>query len=496
MAGLALLLALIASSCIDSDSFSTDKISEKIELDDIGLNLKLATAKLTLGEIFPETPDTIKYYESAEGKQGIMFYAEQKEVVKFGIDNIPALNEIPQTFTPVYFTGTSTNSPIDLSIPLQMDGISISTIDTEMELSVDYADMLENSTLQLDFPSSSSEQKFIKLDIPTGRGSLQQSIRQKVQVDSSGNLPLTLTVHTPAGASSTQPGNITISYSPAKIYSIKGKISRLEVDVPQSSYEFDFGQLEKITEGIRFFDPRIIIPITDDIGLSGESDFQLTAQMSDSSKVPIKLSEPLLFNPQKQRLQIDNSNSNIASFSNGSLLPKKIDLSGKIAFFSNDDEVELNETSQFSADCSMEIPLDLSINSSFEVDTTELNADFSDEVRAATLCINSLNELPMDASVQLGFFDEDTKMEIDQVEVGLLKAAPVSTNGIVTTAVTDEAKIELDAEKLKNLGKAEKLIIRLKLATTDHDKEQNVLLLTNYKLNFDINIKGKLKANF
>ncbi|MFV0345365.1 MAG: hypothetical protein ACK5IQ_03840 [Bacteroidales bacterium] len=493
--GLVPLLGLSVNSCINSDTFNTDKISDDLGIENVGLMLKLAKAELTIGDIFPSVSDTVQYFTDAEGNERIMFYFKQDELVSYGLEDAAKFGNIPAQTVDVLFTGLGGTVTSQLEVPLSIDGMSIQTIDADLNMDITYSGMAESVGVQLIFPSSESTPNSLSVNIPKNSGSLTKSTRQRLNADTNGNLPLQVKVTTTTGTSSAQLGRLEIKFSPAKVHYLKGTVRDFSVSIPEGKYPFNFGQLENFTQGIKFFDPRIILPITDNTGLSGRADMNISANMSDGSNVTVETTEPLAFNPGNDTISINNSNSNITDFTNGSVLPREVIVGGNISLYSNNSLIEMDEQSKFAVGCTVQIPMDMSINSSYDVDTVKLDGSITDDVSAATLSINSESELPVAATILLGLYDEDTGTVLDYVEAGLIDAAPVSANGIVSKSVESKKDVVLSEEELKNLGKAEKLIINVKLVSTDQDKGQNIVLLTNYKLNFDINIKGKLKLD-
>lgn len=488
---IAILLGI--SSCINSETFDTDKISEDIEIDNFGLILKLARADLTLGDIFPATSDTVQYYTDADGNERIAFYIEKDEIASYGLENIPKLQNAPSITTIVPFTGLGGSTTTNLDIPLDIDGMSVANIDGELNIEITYSDMSSAVDVTLLFSSSESKPNSFSLTIPQNSGNITKSARQKLKTNELGNIPIQISISMPAGASSTQPGKVEIRLSHTKLYSITGIINNFSTDIPNERFNLDFGQLGDFSDGIKFFEPSVILPISNNTNLSGNAAVNLSAKMSDGSTRPIEIYKPLTFESHTEEITIDPSNSNITDFADGSSIPQYIDADGKVSLHSNGAIVEMNEQSRFTIGCRIQLPLNIAINSSHNVDTLDLDNNIPNELTAATLGINSISELPVNATILLGLYDEETSTVLDYVEAGIIDAAPVNMNGIVETLIEEKKDIKLSPEELKNLKDAEKIIIRLKLLSTDYDKAQNVVLLADYKLKFDINIKGKLK---
>ncbi len=493
--GSVFLLISTVFSCIDSDGFDTDKISSDLGIDDVGLMLKLATAKVTVGDMFPAATDTIQYYTDEQGNERILFYLENEEVVSYGLKDAARLDNIPSQTVLVPFVGTANTITTNLEVPLSTEDVSIQLIDADLELNIQYTGMLAPIHIDLVFPSSGSMPNTLSLAVSEGSGSLSQVTRQQLNVNADGNFPMQVIVSSPVGVSSSQLGKLEISFARPTMYHFKGVVNQILLPIPEEKYSFDFGQLEDFSQGIKFFDPRVLLPIADNIGLSGSADVEVVAKMNDASVIAIEVPELLTFEAGKDTLKIDSSNSNITELTDGSALPRDILVDGKVYLSSNESAIEMDENSKFSVGCIIQIPMDMSINSSYNVDTIELNSSTTDELSAATLLIQSTSKLPVTATVTLGMYDEDTETTIDYVEANLINAAPVGIDGIVTAAIEGNKEIVLTAEELKNLGKSEKLIVNVKLVSTDFEKNQRVVLLTDYNLDFEVSIKGKLRVD-
>ncbi len=481
-------VAIGLSACVNPEDFDTDKISDKLEFEDMGLMLKLAKAELTVGDIFAEVTDTLKYYTDKEGNERIMFYMTQTNFVSYGIEDLPELDLSNEQSIMIPFTGAAGELSQQIKIPAKMKGVELSALNAAFDLNVAYSNMEQSISLKLQFSTPSAEPVII--NIPRGGGNIAQTVSQNLQMEN-GTIPVWATISVPAGNASSQLGKLTLKISNPSASYVKGKVISLDMPMPEKSYSFDFGKLTEFAEGIQFFNPSMSLPINNNTELSGIANVNAKANMSNATTVKVDV-DPIPFKAGNDTVTVDKTNSNITDFTNGEALPEEVIVDGLINLTSNNKEIELNEQSEVSVDCTVQIPMDMAMSSSYKVDTIDIDSDVIEDMLAAKLRINSFSELPVDADILFEMYDEDTQSIIGTIKASIIRAASVAANGIVTKASMSVEEIELTANQLENLRKSEKLILNLALKTSNYDNNQNVVILTSYKLNFDLTIKGKI----
>lgn len=75
----------------------------------------------------------------------------------------------------------------------------------------------------------------------------------------------------------------------------------------------------------------------------------------------------------------------------------------------------------------------------------------------------------------------------------LLKAAPVNSEGIATGVTRNKVIIELSETQIAHLQEADKLFLKLSIASTNHRENNPIVLLTTDKIALQLTLKGQLE---
>ena len=133
-----------------------------------------------------------------------------------------------------------------------------------------------------------------------------------------------------------------------------------------------------------------------------------------------------------------------------------------------------------------------------------LTLDFGDltssSVILASLKVKTVNEMPLDANIQLYLADKNYHI-LDSIfasnQTYLIKASTVTGGGDLAKAGTADLLLDLSADKLNKLFSSNHLIIKSKLNTT---KDANGVLLnvkfkSTYKLKMKVGLMAKLNIS-
>jgi len=141
----------------------------------------------------------------------------------------------------------------------------------------------------------------------------------------------------------------------------------------------------------------------------------------------------------------------------------------------------------------MEIPLELktdNITFNDTVDISDISEEDLENVSAMKLLIDYVNEMPLNANVNLIFYKSDTKQELDILAVELLRACTVDQQGNFVAATNGTAVIELTPSQISNLGKADQLIFDAHMSTPATPANVGVKLRANASLDLHCRIKA------
>jgi hypothetical protein len=130
-----------------------------------------------------------------------------------------------------------------------------------------------------------------------------------------------------------------------------------------------------------------------------------------------------------------------------------------------------------------------------------MNVDFGDITESSfissSLKIVTLNEMPLDANIQLYFADKSYHI-LDSVfttsQTYIVKASEVTAGGELQKASSSEVLLNLPPDKINKLFASSNLIIRSRMNTA---KDANGVLLnvkfkSSYKLNINVGLLAKM----
>ncbi len=157
------------------------------------------------------------------------------------------------------------------------------------------------------------------------------------------------------------------------------------------------------------------------------------------------------------------------------------------------------DTSKLRVKMHVEIPLYGSASNIILRDTASLNLTNLTEtqVQSASLQTNIINEIPLNASVQLYLIDKNN-MVIDSLlssnENPIVKGSTVNSSGALQAAGIYNQPITLDSNKVSKLFQATKMIIVARMSTSGSSSTStNVKFLSQYTLTAKIGLLVKLK---
>jgi len=176
-------------------------------------------------------------------------------------------------------------------------------------------------------------------------------------------------------------------------------------------------------------------------------------------------------------IQFDKNNSSIIEFLNK--LPVEIRFIGKAVINENNQRGRIQQPVRFEPKILVDIPLSIqTITAAVYEDT--LNTDMGtlpgpdDDTRLNSASINIIyvNRLPMEIDITLEFMDENytvltTAPRVGQAAIALL-AAPVNTNGFVTTGRSGTMAIQLNRDQMDLLNRVRYVGLRTGLTTTNN----------------------------
>ena len=159
----------------------------------------------------------------------------------------------------------------------------------------------------------------------------------------------------------------------------------------------------------------------------------------------------------------------------------------------------LTDTSKLKVTMTAEVPLYGQASGITMIDTlsVDLGSINQSSVFTAALKIKTVNEMPLDANIQL-FLADKNYIILDSLFTGnqtsIIKGSSVTGAGELQTAGTADQKLDLSSDKINKLFSSSYLIIRCRL-NTSKDKDGvslNVKFKSSYKLKINVGLFAKM----
>lgn len=287
----------------------------------------------------------------------------------------------------------------------------------------------------------------------------------------------------------------------------KGYFGQSIFDGPKDSIAIDF--FEKWQNGSVYFDsPRMIITLDNSFGVPVRSIMKQGEVLTlDGQRLPLQ--SPLTVGVdinypkinevgQSKRTVVvfDKTNSNIAKIMSSNPIAIQYDIDGLTNPDSNRTIIGfMTDSSKFELQVEVEVPM-IGTAKNFELnDTFAINLSQATDVTQAEFKIITDNGMPIDISLQ-GYFATSSGAIIDSMYAAkspILRGAPVNSLGLPTGITTTENLIKIDADKLKKVRGASKLIIRYSFSTTNNGAVP-VKLTSTQDVRVRIGVKFGLKT--
>ena len=130
----------------------------------------------------------------------------------------------------------------------------------------------------------------------------------------------------------------------------------------------------------------------------------------------------------------------------------------------------MTDTSSFKLQVDLDLPIYGSAKNFVVSDTFPIDLSNYTNVTNAEFKVITDNGMPIDLAMQ-GFFANANGTVIDSFYTNstvVLKGAPVGSDGLPRSIQTNESSVKVEADKLKRVLPAKKLIIRYSFSTTNN----------------------------
>ncbi|MCG8579433.1 MAG: hypothetical protein MI866_05930 [Bacteroidales bacterium] len=495
-----LSLSLLAG-CI-GDEFDTDLIVDDVNVTS-GVILPLAHTTVTMGDILSDQTDMIKYEDD-----NIIFFSEEDSVEYVGINDFFRFSEASLSNLPFNYGIFNIQEVISLdnSIAFNIPDATVNTVEMDYTISASANGLADPVLLTITFPSANPGEtiKEIDIELDNNQSSSQSFTNDRIEL-TDNELPLSISIK-PKNDAASYPyttGYISISFGDFELKYIKGTMAENAVQMERNTYDLDFDVLEDIPGDVEFKDPRLSLIFDNATPFEGLIVPNLTGQLDDGTV--IDLSSPVIELPAcpidedviRYKYELNRDNSGVVDFI--AKTPTNLIYEGDLVLnpgATNKNEIELNEDDRIYVGYGVEVPLDLKLNAMLDEEVVELeDIDVIEDITDARLVFTSENGFPLAAKADLEFYDDDTQQVLETIEVNVVKAAIVNSEGIVTEKVSHTEVIDLSDSQIKNLNESEEIRIKASLQTSDYDNGTSVVFLKSNELTIKLGIKGQIVQN-
>lgn len=493
-----LLLVTLLTGCMPD--IDTDKFNDLSYNGEWGV--PLVNTRVSLSDVLA---DDSLFTIDPDG--GLRIIYETDSLAGFSIDDFA---EIPQ------------QAPIETQVPLDIPSLSISsglgtlggakfkelvirdgilsfTVDNPEANPVELGVTINNASI--------GGQVFsVNLVCPPGVSTTSQSVAGlELDLSNGGTtinyLSFDIAVVNNGGAAAGATVDLSLGYQDLKAGRAVGYFGQRSVAVPSGSFELGVQAFENFLNGLYLADPTLELIVASNVGLPLQLAVDLDGINTAGHVEPLGLSAINIPGPSvigtydTTRVVIDNTTSNIVDFIAN--VPNQIIYSGEGImnpqgetsvdnFITADGEMQLG--------LRMDLPLALRTkNLIFEQELADLDfggiSEQSESVESLTLRFHVENEFPFDADLKLDFYQNG--ILTDSVNLDLFDAAPVDANGRSTGYMVTTEETELTQLKIQRLLGAEKMVMTIRLNTTN-EGNTTVKIYEDYDILVRLGIKAKL----
>lgn len=536
-------LTIPFKSCVDSDDYDFDKLSEKVDWQP-NFVAPVGFGEYSLWYLLNQHEKKSEDQTIVVGADGLIhikytekgiFKYEASEVLNFpDQDPYPASLDIPATYTPIPIPFTS-----DVDLGSKKVGFNIKADNTDIILT-----QLELDT-KIIFTVINPVDKVISLKVTLDEGSVglvdpmtkdftvnPNAINQLLEWDLTGLVfkfptpSVNNTLHVSFGATilSDASGTITsngndldITYQLGGINFIiaKGDFGHQSIDIGSGDINMGVDFWDDINGNFTFSDPRININFNNKVGVPFKVLANMTGSNSDGVSLDLDPAPQLPAYPTTEAAVLagidaailyNKDNSQIVPFM--ALPPSgNITYSGSVRINENLDGSIYNPltsgnniniisgTSSISADLEMDIPMDFKADNLSISDTIdEVDIDDAEKMIKAAVIITSENGLPLDVKIESVLFTDASFTVLSTIsDESIIKAAGVTSTGEVDPSTITKVvnRIELTADQIKSLNNTENIIIKAAVSTSNGGGT-SVKLKGTDKLKFTISVNAQL----
>ena len=527
---------VVIHSCVNTDYYDLDKISDEIEINP-SVSAPFLNFSMTVEDLFNEihSNDNTGIFSD-----GLVYITFSDQILSYPASEI--LDIPDQSLLQLYLPSEILSNPLWASSPVgdtvmfskQLKSEYISSHNEKMD-----SVKVKSTSLLIDLSSSFRNYGFLRVHsqnirsngvaldfiIPISKADGTFSLNNLTVLNNltfildnsdptKTTLPVSFDLFLVKSGSAVSPGqqlNISMTYRNIEFSSAFGYLGEYVMPVEQGSIDLEF--FNKLTGGgeILFADPRISIYTDNSFGVPVELSLTDVSAYSETKNIttditlsnsvnPFRISIPAhIGESSKDSLFINKDNCNIvqAMGTSPSVFNYKVNartnpsgISGPYNF--------ITDTSRLNMDLEFLLPLWIKANAVTITDTMEFDiGDVSDIMNYLRFTIQGENAFPLKGGLKL-FFADSLYNLLDSLMFGnpvLFDGASVGSNGKVTVPANFKKTATLNKQKIGVISDAKYIIAKASFNTTPATPGDYVKFYSYYKLNFKLSLKAELSIN-
>ncbi|MDE5424081.1 hypothetical protein L3073_17845 [Ancylomarina sp. DW003] len=536
-------LTIPFKSCVDSDDYDFDKLSEKVDWQP-NFVAPVGFGEYSLWYLLNQHEEELKDQTIVLGSDGLIhikyteegiFEYEASEVLDFPtqtnnilnldlgvpVIGIPSIN-LPQTVGPILqpFSISTDDANIILKeatvnsvLNFRLNNPLNTTVDLEVSLlsgTQAGAPVVKTYTV-----AANALDQRETLDLTN----LLLAFKEPLTVANTVELQFNATINKEiGGATVVGTGDLNIQYQVGNIDLIlaKGDFGNQTIDIGSGDIDMDVDFWDDVDGEFTFADPRININFNNTVGVPFKILANMTGANSDGVSLSLDPDPQLPLYPTSEAEVLAGIDASIVyNKDNSQIVPfMALPPSGNITYSGS---VRINEnldgsrydplasgnninivsgTSSISADLDMDIPLNfMADNLSISDTIDEVDIDDAEKMIKAAVIITSENGLPLDVKIESVLFTDASFTVLSTIsDESIIKAAGVTASGEVDPSTIEKVinTIELTADQIKSLNDTENIIIKAAVSTTNDGTNPSVKLKGTDKLKFSISVNAQL----
>ncbi|MAJ98975.1 MAG: hypothetical protein CBE48_000795 [Flavobacteriales bacterium TMED288] len=295
--------------------------------------------------------------------------------------------------------------------------------------------------------------------------------------------------------------SFSVSVNNLEFNNINGYFGQEIKEIDPGTIDIEISILDDIASNIYLETPKMIFNIDNEISIPFDIDLDLIGYNDSESA---NLNGPIIniLPSSFSYAEYNNSNTNNQLSEFISLVPNQINYSGSVTPNPNGFQGQFNEISPGESiiiNFEMNLPLFLRIDDANRTDTISyeppnLTDNIYDNIHSIIMKLNISNEFPLNADINLKFYNSSNNLIQDSLYSDLVYAAEVDDNGRTIEPNLYTKDINLDSNQIDAFFNSDNVIIDIEM-NTSNTENSSVKLYTDYEIFFSLGALININSN-